>query len=91
MPDQEAVDHVRSSSRNEALHALAKLERSLRDDDGEGGIDAIVLGVLSQQVTQTMRSYRTMVNIGEEPQVSEWLADVEQDRRWGIGRRHRLF
>lgn len=87
MPDQEAIDDIRREARLEALMALRELERAVRADEGMGGIDAIRIGVLSQQVTEKVRVYRMTVNVGDEPAERERLADVENGLRAGIGRR----
>jgi hypothetical protein len=89
VPDQEAIDDIRSEARVEALKAVVDLERVLRGDEGMGGMDAILLGVLSQQVTERVRVYRMAVNVGETPTISAALADADQSRRLGIGRRRR--
>ncbi|HEX2070954.1 MAG TPA: hypothetical protein VHF90_04830 [Thermoleophilaceae bacterium] len=91
VPDQEAVDEVRREARLDALRAIRDLEQFLRGDDGMGGIDAIRIGVLSQQVTEKVRVYRMAVNIGDEPAQRGLLADAESARRQGIGRRARLL
>jgi hypothetical protein len=91
VPDQQAVDDIRREARLEALTAIHDLERFVRGDEGMGGIDAIKLGVLSQQVTEKVRVYRMTVNIGDEPAQRERLADVENGSRGGLGRRARSF
>lgn len=87
MPDQEAINDVRREARLEVLLAIRDLERAVRADEGMGGIDAIRIGVLSQQVTEKVRVYRMTVNVGDEPAERERLADVENGLRGGIGRR----
>lgn len=91
MPDQEAVDETRRHARLEALRAIAELERFVRRDDGMGGMDAIRIGVLSQQVTERVRVYRMTVNVGDEPARCAELAeaDAEEALLRGIGRRRR--
>jgi hypothetical protein len=91
VPDQEAVDDVRREARLEALAAIHDLEQFVRSDDGMGGIDAIRIGVLSQQVTEKVRVYRMTVNVGDEPAQRERLADVENGAHNGLGRRRRKF
>jgi hypothetical protein len=88
LPEQEAVDEVRHEARLEALTAICDLERFVRADEGAGGIDAIRLGVLSQQVTEKVRVYRMAVNVGEQPAEGARLAEAEAAPR-GIGRRWR--
>lgn len=90
MPDQEAIDEIRSEARAEALRAISDLERFVRGDDGMGGIDAIRIGVLSQQVTEKVRVYRMTVNVGDEPTRRAQLAEAERGPR-GLGRRRREF
>lgn len=91
MPDQEAIDDVRREARLEALAAIRDLEQFVRADDGMGGIDAIRIGVLSQQVTEKVRIYRMTVNVGDEPAQRERLADLENGARSGLGRRRQKF
>lgn len=91
MPDQEAIDDIRREARLEVLAAIRDLERFVRADDGMGGIDAIRIGVLSQQVTEKARIYRMAVNVGDEPAQRERLADLENDARNGLGRRPQKF
>jgi hypothetical protein len=91
VPDQEAIDDVRREARLEALTAIHDLEQFVRADDGMGGIDAIRIGVLSQQVTEKVRIYRMTVNVGNEPAERERLADLENDARNGFGRRPQKF
>jgi hypothetical protein len=88
MPEQEAIDELRHEARIEALTAIVELERFVRGDEGMGGIDAIRIGVLSQQVTEKVRVYRMTVNVGDEPTHRAQLADAE-GRSLGIGRRER--
>jgi hypothetical protein len=88
LPEQEAVDDVRHEARIEALTAICDLERFVRDDEGDGGLDAIRLGVLSQQVTEKVRVYRMVVNVGDRPAERTRLAEAEAAPR-GIGRRAR--
>ena len=90
VPDQEAIDDIRREARLEALAAIRDLELFIRGDEGMGGIDAIRIGVLSQQVTERVRVYRMTVNIGEEPAQRQRLADAENGARGGgLGRRQR--
>jgi hypothetical protein len=90
VPDQEAIDDIRREARLEALAAIHELEQFVRGDDGMGGIDAIRIGVLSQQVTEKVRVYRMTVNVGDEPAQRQHLADVEnRTRADGLGRRQR--
>ena len=89
-PEQESVDETRDEARLEALNALCDLERCLRGDDGVGGMDAIRIGVLSHQVSEKVRVYRMTVNIGDEPTLRTELADHENGRRRGVGRRRQL-
>jgi len=89
LPEQETIDEIRDEARVEALRALCNLEQFVRGDDGMGGMDAIRIGVLSQQVTQKVRVYRMAVNIGDEPTLRAKLAEAETDRRRGLGRRSR--
>ena len=91
VPDQDAIDDIRREARLEALAAIHDLDQFVRADDGMGGMDAIRIGVLSQQVTEKVRIYRMTVNVGDEPAQRERLADVENDVRGGIGRRTREF
>jgi len=91
VPDQEAIDDIRREARLEVLAAIRDLERFVRADDGMGGIDAIRIGVLSQQVTEKARIYRMAVNVGDEPAQRERLADLENDARNGLGRRPQKF
>lgn len=88
MPEQEAVDEVRHEARIEALTAICDLERFVRADEGDGGIDAIRLGVLSQQVTEKVRVYRMTVNVGDKPAERARQAEAEAAPR-GLGRRAR--
>ncbi|MDP9135139.1 MAG: hypothetical protein M3N56_09980 [Actinomycetota bacterium] len=87
LPEQEMIDEIRSEARVEALWALRDLELFLRGDDGMGGMDAIRIGVLSQQVTEKVRVYRMAVNVGDEPTRRAALADAGNGRRRGLGRR----
>jgi len=89
MGDQEAVDEIRREARLDALTAIHDLEQFVRQDDGMGGIDAIRIGVLSQQVTEKVRVYRMTVNVGNEPAERAQLADTEASARNGLGRRPR--
>lgn len=91
MPDQEAIDDIRREARLDALTAIHDLEQFVRGDEGMGGIDAIRLGVLSQQVTEKVRVYRMTVNVGNEPAERTRLADSEAGARSGLGRRRRGF
>lgn len=86
MPEQEAVDAIRGEARLEVLRAIRDLERFVRGDEGMGGVDAIRIGVLSQQVTEKVRIYRMTVNLGEEPAYRALLAESEQEPR-GLARR----
>jgi hypothetical protein len=86
VPEQEAVDEVRHDARLDALTAIDDLERFVRADEGTGGIDAIRLGVLSQQVTEKVRVYRMTVNVGDRPAEGARLAEAEAAPR-GLGRR----
>lgn len=79
MPDQEAIDDLRREARVEALMAIDKLERFIRGDEGMGGIDAIKLGVLSQQVTEKVRVYRMTVNVGDQAAHRATMAEIEGD------------
>jgi hypothetical protein len=87
VPEQEAIDEIRHEARIEALTAIRDLELFVRGDEGMGGIDAIRLGVLSQQVSEKVRVYRMTVNVGEEPANRAKLA--EADERWPPGLRMR--
>lgn len=87
MPDQEAIDDVRHEARLDALRAICDLEQLVRGDEVMGGVDAILIGVLSQQVTEKVRVYRMAVNVGDEPAQRAMLAEAEDGRRRGIGRR----
>ena len=89
MPEQEAIDEIRHEARAEALAAISHLEQFVRGDDGMGGLDAIRIGVLSQQVAEKVRVYRMTVNVGDEPTQRAKLADAEADPRRGLGRRPR--
>lgn len=90
MPDQDAIDDARREARLEALAAIHDLELFIRGDEGMGGIDAIRIGVLSQQVTEKVRVYRMTVNVGDEPAQRQRLADLENGERGGrLGRRPR--
>jgi len=91
VPDQEAIDDIRREARLEALAAIHDLEQLVRADEGMGGIDAIRIGVLSQQVTEKVRVYRMTVNVGDEPAQRERLADVENAARSGLGRHQHGF
>jgi hypothetical protein len=86
LPEQDAVDEVRHEARIEALMAITDLERFVRADEGDGGIDAIRLGVLSQQVTEKVRVYRMAVNVGDQPAQRARLAEAESAPR-GLGLR----
>lgn len=87
LPEQEAIDEIRHEARLEALTAIHELERFVRGDEGMGGIDAIRIGVLSQQVTEKVRVYRMTVNVGEEPTYRAKLAEAEDGFLGGLGRR----
>lgn len=91
MPEQESIDEIRREARLEALTAICDLERFIRGDEGMGGIDAIRIGVLSQQVTEKVRVYRMAVNVGDEPAERARLADAERGAAGGLGRRSREF
>jgi hypothetical protein len=88
LPEQETIDEIRDEARLEALRALCDLEKFVRVDDAMGGMDAIRIGALSQQVTQKVRVYRMAVNIGDEPTLRAKLADAENFRYRGLGRRN---
>lgn len=79
MPEQEAMDDLRVEARIDALTAIHKLEQFVRGDEGMGGIDAIKLGVLSQQVSEKVRVYRMTVNVGDEPAHRAAMASIEGD------------
>lgn len=89
--EQEAIDEIRHEARIEALTAICDLERCVRGDEGMGGIDAIRIGVLSQQVTEKVRVYRMTVNVGEEPAQRAKLAEAEAGASRGLGRRPREY
>ena len=91
MPDQEAIDEIRREARCDALTAIHDLEQFVRADEGMGGVDAIRIGVLSQQVTEKVRVYRMTVNVADEPEPRARLADAENAVRRGFGRRPRDF
>jgi hypothetical protein len=92
VPDQDAIDDIRREARLEVLAAIHDLEQFVRADEGMGGIDAIRIGVLSQQVTEKVRVYRMTVNVGDELAQRERLADLENGGvRGGLGRRPREF
>jgi hypothetical protein len=84
--EQEAVDEIRDEARREVLWAIRALERFVRGDEGMGGVDAIRIGVLSQQVTEKVRLYRMAVNVGEAPAHRALLATDEYEPR-GLRRR----
>ena len=86
MPEQEAIDDIRHEARIEALRAIRDLERFVRGDEGMGGLAAIQIGVLSQQVSEKVRVYRMTVNVGEEPTHRTDLAEIS-DKRRGLQRR----
>ena|SRR6218665_3334169 len=89
-PDQDAIDDARREARLEALVAIRHLDLFVRADEGMGGVDAIRIGVLSQQVTEKVRVYRMTVNVGDEPAQRQRLADLENGERDGRrGRRPR--
>lgn len=90
MPEQEAIDEIRREARLEALTALRDLELFVRGDEGMGGVDAIKIGVLSQQVIEKVRVYRMTVNVGEEPTHRLALAEADVLSR-GLGRREQRF
>lgn len=79
MPEQQAIDELRVEARIEALTAIGKLEQFVRGDEGMGGIDAIRLGVLAQQVAEKVRVYRMAVNVGDEPGHRATMAEIEGD------------
>jgi hypothetical protein len=89
LPEQEAIDEIRREARLEVLAALDDLERFVRGDEGMGGIDAIRIGVLSQQVTEKVRVYRMTVNVGDEPTHRARVADAEGGPPAGLRRRPR--
>lgn len=91
MPEQESIDEIRREARVEALTAIRDLELFVRGDEGMGGVDAIRIGVLSQQVTEKVRVYRMTVNVGDEPTHQATLADAEGAPAGGLGRRLREF
>jgi hypothetical protein len=86
VPEQEAIDDIRREARIEALRAIHDLEQCVRGDEGMGGIAAIRIGVLSQQVSEKVRVYRMTVNVGEEPTYRTDLAELSGKRR-GLQRR----
>lgn len=86
MPEQEAIDDIRHEVRIEALWAIRDLEQFVRGDEGMGGMDAIQIGVLLQQVSEKVRVYRMTVNVGEEPTYRTDLVEIS-DKRRGIQRR----
>jgi hypothetical protein len=86
VPEQESLDEIRGEARREVLWAIRALERFVRGDEGMGGVDAIRIGVLSQQVTEKVRVYRMTVNVGEEPARRAQLAEDEHQPR-GLRRR----
>jgi len=86
VPEQEAIDEIRHEARIDALRAIRDLEQFVRGDEGMGGIDAIQIGVLSQQVSEKVRVYRMTVNLGEEPTYRSDLAEMDGKRR-GLQRR----
>lgn len=90
MPEQEAIDAIRREARLETLTALRDLEACVRGDEGMGGIDAIKLGVLSQQVSEKVRVYRMTVNLGDEPTHRSHVTEVEDLVR-GLRRRRPPF
>lgn len=75
--EQEAIDEIRREARLEILGAIRNLEEVVRADEVMGGIDAIRLGVLSQQIIEKTRVYRMTVNLGDEPSVSAQMANHE--------------
>ncbi len=77
VPDQQAIDDVRREARLEILAAIRDLEEVVRADEMMGGIDAIRIGVLSQQIVEKTRVYRMAVNVGDEPSVRAQLANEE--------------
>ena len=89
VPEQEAIDEIRREARLEALTAICDLERFVRGDEGMGGIDAIKIGVLSQQVTEKVRVYRMAVNVGDEPAERARMADADHLASNGPRRRRR--
>jgi hypothetical protein len=84
VPEQEAIDEIRHEARLEALTAIRDLERFVRGDEGMGGIDAIRIGVLSQQVSEKVRVYRMTVNVGEEPTHRAKLAEADDGAHRGV-------
>jgi len=90
VPEQEAIDEIRHEARIEALRAICDLEQFVRCDEGMGGVDAIQIGVLSQQVSEKVRVYRMTVNVGEEPTHRADLAELAGKRR-GMQRRSARF
>lgn len=87
MPEQESIDEIRGEARVETLRALRDLELLVRADTGMGGMDAIRIGVMSQQLIEKVRIYRMAVNVGDEPTRRARIADAEHCRRRGLGRR----
>lgn len=88
--DQEAIDEVYAEARLETLHALRKLEGMVRDDQVAGGPAATLVNVRLQNLVEKARLFRTSVNLRGAPLRSTWLADSEDDKRRGMGRRRRL-
>ena len=84
MPEQEAIDEIRREVRLEALTAIRDLERFVRGDEGNGGVDAIRIGVLAQQVIEKVRVYRMTVNVGDEPTHRAKLADSDGAASGGL-------
>jgi hypothetical protein len=91
LPEQEAIDEIRHEARLEALTAIRELELFVRGDEGMGGIDAIRIGVLSQQVIEKVRVYRMTVNVGEEPTHRAKLAEADGVAPGGLGLRSQGF
>lgn len=75
--EQAAVDETRREARMEALETIGKLERAIRGDEGMGGIDAIVLGVLVQTLVQRVRVYGMTVNIGDSIEHGAAMEEID--------------
>lgn len=88
--DQEAIDQLYAEARLETLQALRKFEGTVRDDEVMGGPGATLVNARLQHLVEKARLFRTSVNLREAPLRSTWLADSEDDKRRGMGRRRRL-
>jgi len=77
VPEQQAMDDIRCEARLEVLGAIRDLEEVVRADEVMGGLDAIKIGVLSQQIIEKTRVYRMAVNVGDQPGLRAKLADTE--------------